>query len=242
LWTRRQHGLNAFATQAFRATFCASVEGYGAKVRGKKLHRHTLEVRGMIRLAGRLLARLLPLRRRGRGNFAAFLWLFAVLTSFSPATAAPSIESTLKAQYLFKLPPFVDWPTGAIASPDDPFRLCVVGDDPFGVLLDVTGKGQSAANHPVALVHLKSASPDDHCQMMYVSGDAQFVAQSLAAVSGTPVLTVTDAQNGEKGIVNFTTVQNHVRIEIDQQAALKNHLNISSKLLGIAASPEEKIP
>jgi hypothetical protein len=196
----------------------------------------------MIGLAARLLARLFSVPRRERGSFAAWLCLSTVLGSFTPAVAAQSLEWAVKAQYLFKLPPFVDWPDGAFASPDDPFRLCIVGGDPFGGLLDEASQGQSAEKHPIALVRLKAVSPGDHCQMMYVSGDPQFVAQSLAAVSGTPVLTVTDAQNGEKGIVNFVIEQDRVHFEIDQEAALKNHLNISSKLLGIAASPQGKAP
>jgi len=158
--------------------------------------------------------------------------LFAILDSSS--AAAPSLEWAVKAEYLFKLVPFIDWPESAFASPAQPFRLCVVGDDPFDGLLDEAGQGQSAGQHPIAIVRLKNATPDDHCQLMYIAGDQQFVTQSLSAASGFPVLTVTDAQSGDKGIVNFVNVQNHVRFEIDQQAALRNHLNVSSKLLGIA--------
>jgi hypothetical protein len=77
---------------------------------------------------------------------------------------------------------------------------------------------------------------------MYTSGDAQFVSQSLTAVSGTPVLTVTDVQSGDRGVVNFVTAENRVRLEINQEAALKNHLSVSSKLLDIAAAPEGTPP
>jgi hypothetical protein len=148
----------------------------------------------------------------------------------------------VKAEYLFKLSPFIDWPQNAFASSAEPFRLCVVGDDPFGRLLDEAGQGQSAGPRAVAIVRLKSVTADDHCQTMYVSGDPQFVAQSLAALEGTPVLTVTDTPGAGKGIVNFIMVANRVRIEIDREAALRNHLNISSKLLDITAPSEGNAP
>jgi YfiR/HmsC-like len=162
----------------------------------------------------------------------------AAETSLPPALAT---ERSVKAAYLFKLPPFVDWPANAFVSPADPFRLCVVGEDPFGAWLDRAGQGQSVGSHPVVIVRLKMVTPDDHCQLMYISGEAQFVSQGLASVDGTPVLTVTEAQSGEKAIVTFATAGNHVHLEIDQDAALRNHLNVSSKLLDIT-TPEENAP
>jgi hypothetical protein len=158
--------------------------------------------------------------------------------------AAPPPEQSVKAAYLFKLPQFVDWPDKEFASPTDPFRLCVVGDDPFGASLDEAGRGQSvgAGHHPVTIVRLKMATPSEHCQLMYIWGDSQFVSQGLATVDGTPVLTVTDAESGEKGIVTFVTTGSHIHLEIDQVAALRNHLIVSSKLLDIAAPPDENAP
>ena len=174
--------------------------------------------------------------------------VFGALAGVLAGSAQPSLaldappERAVKAAYLYKLPPFVEWPANAFASPADPFRLCVVGDDPFGASLDEAGQGQSTGRRPITVLRLKIATPDEHCQLMYIAGDPQFVSQGLAAVDGTPVLTVTDEQTGEKGIVTFVTVENRVHLEIDQQAALRNHLNVSSKLLDIAAAPEEPPP
>ena len=176
------------------------------------------------------LRRVSALRRAG-------IWIVLALACTLPAAATPSLEWAVKAEYLFKLVPFVDWPQDAFGSPTETFHLCVVGQDPFDGLLDEAGQGQNAGNRPVSILRLKTVGLDDHCQVMYVDGAPEFVSQSLAAVTGSPVLTVTDGQAGAKGIVNFITMQNHVRFEIDKDAALKNHLNVSSKLLTIAQSP-----
>ena len=164
-------------------------------------------------------------------------WIVLALACTFPSAAAPSLEWAIKAEYLLKLVPFVDWPQNAFASPGDPFRLCIVGQDPFGGLVEQAAQGQSMGQRPVSVVRLKAVAAADRCQLMYVAGDPQFVAQSLAAVSGSPVLTVTDAQGETKGIVNFVVLQNHVRFEIDRAAAAKSHLNLSSKLLTIAVPP-----
>ena len=169
--------------------------------------------------------------------------LAGVLASLTNvAFAGPAPERTAMAAFLFTLPAFIEWPESAFASPSDPFRVCIVGEDPFGALLEGAREAQAVGKRVIVVQREKTVAPDDRCQLMYISGEPAFVAQSLAAASGRPVLTVTDAQTGGKGIVNFVAVQNHVRLQIDQQAALRNHLNVSSKLLDLAAAPEGDVP
>lgn len=158
------------------------------------------------------------------------------------AAADPAPERAAMVAFLFKLPAFIEWPDSAYASPTDPFRLCIVGDDPFGSLPEGVHDAQAIGKHQIAIQREKTALPDDHCQVMYIEGEPAFVTQALAAVSGRPVLTVTDTQTGDKGIVNFVVVQTHVHLQVDQQGALRNHLTVSSKLLDLAAAPEGSAP
>jgi len=173
-------------------------------------------------------------------RFSALAGLLASLTNVAFAASAP--ERAAMIAFLYKLPTFVEWPDSVLTSPSDAFRLCIVGEDPFGPPLDEAGKGQAVGKHAIVIQREKTVSPDDDCQLMYVDGEPEFVTQSLSAVSGKPVLTVTNAPTGEKGIVNFVAVQEHVHLEVDQQAALRNHLNVSSKLLDLAAAPEGGAP
>lgn len=156
--------------------------------------------------------------------------------------AQPAPERASMAAFLLQLPAFIEWPENAFASPADPFRLCIVGEDPFGAMLQGKPEAQVVGKRALIIERDKAVSPDEHCQVMYIDGEADFVTQSLAAVSGRPVLTVTDTQTGDKGIVNFVPAQDHVRLQVDQQAALRNHLNVSSKLLDLAAPPAGSPP
>jgi hypothetical protein len=171
---------------------------------------------------------------------AAVLGFLAIVGCAVPACAGPSLEWAIKAAYLFKLPPFIEWPGNAFASPSSPFNLCIVGSDPFGDLLERGAAGQKLGGHPIVLEHLTDVSQNARCQMMYVAGDPQSVAADIAATGGMPVLTVTDSQTDgrAKGIINFVTRDNHVRFEIDRAAAARDRLDISSKLLSIAVPGE----
>jgi hypothetical protein len=57
-------------------------------------------------------------------------------------------------------------------------------------------------------------------------------------VEGTSVLTVTDAARtpNARGIIHFVVQNDRVRFHIDERAAARNGLSISSKLLSLALS------
>jgi hypothetical protein len=150
-----------------------------------------------------------------------------------------ALALAVKAAFLYKFEPFVTWPAQALVAPDSPFDLCVVGNDPFGALLDRAVDGQKTAGHAIAVVRLKSVSADAHCQMLYIAGaDPAAARQAEAAVAGAPVLTVTDGVTdpSAKGMINFVIADNRVRFEIDAAAARQSGLDISSKLLSLAVS------
>ncbi len=176
--------------------------------------------------------------RLARYGLLAVLWagLFP-----SPILAADdkASEYALKAAFLYKFGDFVSWPDGVFASPATPIILCIVGRDPFGGLLDEVVKGQAVGSHAIVVRRLQLVQRNDECHILYASGSlAQNPDAALAAVRGTPTLTITDEnQNATThGIIHLVIRDKRVRLEIDQQAAAENNLGVSAKLLSIAIS------
>lgn len=164
-----------------------------------------------------------------------------MLVASIPAAGQESgtLEYAVKAAYLYKFGPFVEWPVAAFESATSAMNVCVVGYDPFGDVLDETMRGQRIGERPVAVLRLATVDRDSGCHILYAAGsDAQPVADILAAVSGAPVLTFTDAARDprEKGIIHYVIHENRVRFEIDDQSAAENGLTISSKVLSLALS------
>jgi|SRR6185437_3971131 len=148
-----------------------------------------------------------------------------------------SLEYAVKATYLYKLAPFVNWPPGTFTSPDAPFDICVLGPDPFDDFLEKAVIGRRLGTHPFKVLRLDAAAAGDDCQVVFISNArAEQVHAALQAFDGRPVLTVTDSgQAGASGsIVQFVIRGGRVQFEIDNAAAERNHLAISSKLLGLA--------
>jgi hypothetical protein len=159
-----------------------------------------------------------------------------------------ALVSRVKATYLYKFGDFVEWPPSAFPSSDSPLTLCIAGEDPFGDILDRAVAGQRVGTRPIAVRRLQTVARDSGCQIIYLAASArQPIDEALDTVRGTGVLTVTDAQGGdaqggneqggnEQGVIRFLIEDNHVRFDIDETAAARNGLTISSKLLSLASS------
>ena len=168
------------------------------------------------------------------GRSATLIALLAAIAG-SPAYAAQPFENAVKASYLYKFAPFVQWPPAALGTSAAPFTICVAGSDPFGPALDEAVRGQRVNGHPIVVRHVEAVRPGLACQILYVGGEG--AGEALQAVAREPVLTVTDhTKTGAGGMIQFVMVAGRVRFSIDQVAAQNSGIAISSKLLGLAVS------
>jgi hypothetical protein len=155
-----------------------------------------------------------------------------------PAVAdTGAAEYVIKAAYLYKFTPFVEWPASAFASPSSPFYVCVLGADPFGPSLDQAVVGRQVGEHPIRIRRLQALDGPDECHILYLDMSRAEVAAALNKVRGTPVLTVTEQSLGAGGgVVQFIVRSGHVLFSIDANAAAANRVVISAKLMSLAAA------
>ena len=162
----------------------------------------------------------------------------AVAASGSVEAQRPA-EYQVKAAYLYGFGRFVDWPPGAATSGDGAFVLCVLGDDPFGRLLDQTVEGGQLKNQPVVVRRIGRAEDAAACDTLFVSGSEQSrLPRLLSLLDHRPVLTVGDSpQFAERGgMIGFTMEGNHVRFTVNLAAAREAGLMLQSELLRVAAA------
>jgi hypothetical protein len=167
--------------------------------------------------------------------------LFGVMLAALPLTGAqsqPSLEYAVKAAFLTKFVPFIDWPDGTFADAAAPLTLCILGTDPFGAAIDKAAAA-TGGGHPITIKRVASTDLLDGCQMVF-AGDPSL--DEIGLLRDRPVVTVTDAGMPVRGLINFVTQDNHVRFDIDEAAAEKDGLRISSKLLGLARNVTRPAP
>jgi YfiR/HmsC-like len=168
---------------------------------------------------------------------AILFFVTAMLTLFPQALAQEIGEYQVKAAFLYNFTKFVDWPPLPGNAGKKQFELCVVGDDPFRGGLETIVEGKSVNGQALAVRHIKKVEDAQGCKIAFISSsEKERFRPILNALRGSGVLTVGDTEGfaAMGGVINFTLVDNHVHIEINQEAAKTQKLKISSRLLSVA--------
>lgn len=164
---------------------------------------------------------------------AALAWLMA---PFQAAWASQS-EYALKSVFLYNFCRFIDWPDSAFASPNEPFIIGIIGDDPFGSLLNEAIEGEKYHNRPIRIDHFRAPGDIKRCHLLFIShANAGRLDPVLAAVAGRSVLTVSETEDflNRGGMITLTAEQNRIRLRINLGALESANLAVSSKLLRVA--------
>ena len=170
------------------------------------------------------------------------LLLAAVMLASALPAAAAVTEMDVKAAFLPRFARYVTWPANARPNGSDPFVLCVIGSDPFGSALDTAARSQSVDGHRIIVRRTGSAGSAGGCHIAFIgAGGAESIGESLAMLRSRPVLTVTDSRNGgQRGIIHFAIAGGRVRFYINEAGAADRNLSISSRLLALAISVNQR--
>lgn len=153
--------------------------------------------------------------------------------------SAPISDLAVKAAFLPRFARYVTWPPSAPAHGNGPIVLCIIGDDPFGSLLNEAVASQQVDGRRFIVKRLSSTAGATDCALAFVDGSR--AAQTLSALAHQPILTVTDARSSaERGIIHFAIVDGRVRFFIDNAQAQARGLTISSRLLALAIQVNQK--
>jgi len=178
-------------------------------------------------------------RLTARGVSAAIL-VFAMLHlagSGLEAQAARPSEYQVKAVFLFNFAQFVDWPPEAVVDSQAPLVIGVLGENPFGDLLDATVRGEHVGARSFVVRRYQRVEDIKTCDILFISRPAGDRPEGvLADLKHRPILTVSDAEGFAEhgGMIGFVSDRNRIRLQINLDVAQAAHLTISSKLLRVA--------
>ena len=189
-----------------------------------------------------------PTRRRGHAaalprRLLAWLSALLVLTCLPDGGWAEgaSPEYGVKAAFLLNFAQFIEWPAETFADANAPLRVGVLGDDPFGPVLEDTLHGATVRTRP--LVVLRAADPQQlaGCHLLFISrSERPRLAPILAALADRPTLTVSDLDGftAQGGGIRLYLAGRKVRFEIDPATLQAHHLKASPQLLALARPAE----
>ena len=153
-----------------------------------------------------------------------------------------SSEYLIKAGFIYNFANLVQWPSNAFIQADSPIVIGILGEDPFGTVLDRVLAGKKVNGRVFLLKRLKSVPDLKECHIVFVSSsEIAHLAEAIHVVKGMPILTIGEipgfARRG--GIINLVLEDNKVHFEVNVEAAKEADLNISSRLLALARIVQE---
>lgn len=162
------------------------------------------------------------------------MFLLALGVSGQP----PATEYEVKSAYLLNFGKFVKWPAAALPPELEKFSICVLGDDPFGQVLNATVRDEKIGGKPVVARHINRVQDANGCQVLFISSSEESRARKvLKSLDKSGILTVSDMPGflDRAGMIQFTMSGNRVRFEVNLDAVQEAGLTLSSELLKVAS-------
>ena len=154
----------------------------------------------------------------------------------APAQGTDFGKYGIEAAFLSNFGKFVNWPQSAFPSPNTPIVIGVYGADPFRDSLVHIASGRTIDGHQIVIQPL-AFNTLQNCHVLFISpSERKNLSAIIRKLDGTCVLTVSEnidlSQSGV--MINLVRENNQVHFEINDAAAKRVGLKISSKLLSLA--------
>ena len=163
------------------------------------------------------------------------LCIAALLLPFKAATAAP-LEYQVKAVCVLNAARFITWPEAVFKDAAAPVVIGVLGENPFGTLLEDAVKGETIRQRKIVVrqMTLEEASVAGACQILFISRSER---DSLPAVfrglGRSSVLTISEIEGftHDGGMLGLALDHAKIRFELNAAAARRSNLKIDSQFL-----------
>ncbi len=166
-----------------------------------------------------------------------FDWLLvaAALLGWSSLVPAQSLSQDEELDsLLYTFASFTRWPTGTLRTGADPLLICLQGSSASLRSQQPVTRG---AGTGIAVRRVVSTDDLRRCHLLFVPAAEQHRLRDIViSVTGAPVLIVSDADGAleEGAAIELSSQIERVQFEVNLEAARRNHLVISSKLLRVA--------
>jgi hypothetical protein len=166
-----------------------------------------------------------------------FWVLMLCLVAPAQQVSAATLETRIKAAFLYKFCSYVEWPTGTFSAPDSPIVIGVVADKDVVRELNQAIKGQHVHKRQLDVRAYDTTAVPSGVHLLFIGRSALSSAPRwLDRMQGKGVMLVTDIPNGlDSGSgINFDLEGDRLRFDVSLAATTAQGLRVSSQLLSVA--------
>jgi hypothetical protein len=176
---------------------------------------------------------------------AGFAALGTPVSMAQTTAASAALERSVKAAFLYKFLGYAEFPATAFADAAAPVVIGVAGSEEMAAELSRTVAGRSINNRPIVVKIFRDNEAPAGVHLLFIAGtDNARVARLLKAAQQAPMLPVTETDSGLQpgSVINFTIIEQRVRFDVSLEAADKNNVKLSSRLLTVANHVQKGAP
>jgi len=160
--------------------------------------------------------------------------LLVVILGVTSSFAQERERHELHSMMIYNFLKYIQWPESANSGQ---FVIGVIGDDDVYNTLKTWYGDRDRMGKTLRVKKLDSPSDAKDCQLVYIGSAASNEFDAIhGVVSNNPTLIITDKNGlGKKGSgINFKTVNNRLKFELNQNALDASKLKVSSQLTAMA--------
>jgi hypothetical protein len=170
-----------------------------------------------------------------RGFLLLLVWLFA-----TPCLRASdgTLEYQVKAVCVLNAARFVSWPAQAPSDREGPFVIGILGQNPFGSILEEVTKGETIRKRQIVVREVTLEQASTGCHVLFISRSLNSeLAAVLQTLGKSSVLTISEIEGfaTKGGMIALSLDKGGgIHFEVDPRAAKAAGLKIDSQFLAIA--------
>lgn len=160
----------------------------------------------------------------------------------SAESPAPTMHQ-VQAAFLFNFAKFVTWPDDAFQRSENSLIIGVLGEDPFGAVLEETIRDKTVMGKKLAVKRFVRIQDAVNSHILFLSSSEEsHLPHILKVLEKNTVLTVSDMEQFAErgGMVAFTVEDQKVRFNVNVGAVERAGLKMGSQLLKLARIISDK--
>ena len=146
------------------------------------------------------------------------------------------MEYKIKAAFLLNFAKFINWPNDTFTGDKGFFKICVLGENPFGSALTAI-ESRTVGSRKIELNYVDDIEQGGSCHLLFVSASEKNNITSInKSLGNRTILMVSDIDGfaSAGGMIEFVTRDNKLAFKINLSRARKQGLEIHSALLNLA--------
>jgi hypothetical protein len=166
--------------------------------------------------------------------FRLFCFAGILLMSVFKVQAQHEANYTIQSTIIYRFTKYIDWPANKKSGD---FIIGIVGDSPLYDDLKNFLNNKTVGTQKIVVTKITASMSYANCHIVFVSEEESGSLKKISATTvGAPVLIITE-YNGlaHKGsCINFITLNDRLKIEINKKNVEQRNLHIASELLDLA--------